>query len=179
MHYTFKTKNTTVTDALKSKITEKLSRLERLLPEDTDVTVSLAVIKSTQKIEVTIKLPKRILRAEVSSNDMYNAIDEVTSKLEKQLTKYKGRLKDKVRKDVSFIKELEFFENTNDDISLEEIKIDKVKNFSIQLMDAEEAVMQMELVSHNFFIFKNIETSKINVVYKRLDQSYGLIEIDN
>lgn len=175
MRYTFKSKNTTVTDALENKITEKLSKLEKLLPPDTHITVTLSVIKLDQKIEVTIKLPKRILRAEVTSQDMYNSIDLVADKLERQMIKYKNRLRDKSRKDSSFISELQDFKDDFEN-DFEQIKIERSKKFQIKPMDPEEAAMEMELVSHNFFVFRNSNTDEVNVIYKRNDGTYGLIE---
>lgn len=178
MRYTFKGKNTTVTDALKEIITDKINRIERLLPKDSEVFVTISVIKIDNKIEVTIKLPKRFLRAEVTSDDMYSAIDEVVDKLEKQIVKYKNRLRDKSRRDSSFIDELKTFDTENqlDDALDNDIKINRTKRFEIKPMDAEEAIMEMELLSHNFFVFRDSETNNINVVYKRSDGSYGLID---
>ena len=119
---------------------------------------------------------KRILRAEVAKDDMYAAIDEVVDKLEKQMVKYKSRLRDKSRRDSSFADELKSISlevNTDDE---EVTKIEKVKRFEIKPMDPEEAVLEMELISHNFFVFRNAETDNINVVYKRKDGSFGLID---
>ena len=177
MRYTFKAKNTTVTDALKEKITSKINRIERLFPENTDINVTLSVVKLENKIEVTVNLPKRVLRAEVIKDDMYAAIDEVVDKLEKQMVKYRSRLRDKSRRDYSFIDELKAISmNLDSDDSEDAIKIDRTKKFEIKPMDPEEAVMEMELISHNFFVFRNDSTDEINVVYKRKDGSYGLID---
>ncbi|WP_250278741.1 ribosome hibernation-promoting factor, HPF/YfiA family [[Clostridium] colinum] len=177
MRYTFKAKNTTVTDALKEKITSKIDRLERLFPENTDINVTLSVVKLDHKIEVTVNLPKRVLRAEVTRDDMYVAIDEVVDKLEKQMVKYKNRLRDKSRRDVSFTDELKAISDEIDtEYEEDTIKIDRTKKFEIKPMDPEEAVMEMELISHNFFVFRNATTDDINVVYKRKDGSYGLID---
>ncbi|MDE6357016.1 MAG: ribosome-associated translation inhibitor RaiA [Eubacteriales bacterium] len=176
MRYTFKGKNITITDALKESIQEKIGRLDRLFPENTDISVTLSVIKLDQKIEVTVKLPKRVLRAEVISDDMYVAIDEVVGKLERQMVKYKNRLRDKSRKDKSFVNELEAFKFEEDTEDNDEIKIEKSKKFQVKPMDVEEAIMEMELVSHNFFVFRNSKTDEVNVVYKRNDGAYGLIE---
>ena len=177
MRYTFKAKNTTVTDALKEKITSKINRIERLFPENTDINVTLSVVKLDQKIEVTVNLPKRVLRAEVTSDDMYTAIDEVVDKLEKQMVKYRSRLRDKSRRDSSFTDELKAISmNIESEDDEDTIKIDRTKKFEIKPMDAEEAVMEMELISHNFFVFRNSTTDEINVVYKRDDGKVGLIE---
>lgn len=109
---------------------------------------------------------------------MYAAIDEVVDVLEKQMVKYKNRLRDKARRDTSFIDELKYFEpvgkeDKNDD---EEVRIAKTKKFAVKPMDAEEAVMEMELLGHNFFVYRNASSDEINVVYKRKNGTYGLIE---
>lgn len=177
MRYTFTGKNTTVTDALKEKITDKLARIEKLFPEETEAIVTLSVVKLDHTIEVTVKLPKRILRAEVTTQDMYSGIDEVVDVLENQMVKYKNRLRDKSRKDSSFASELKAFESEEIDYEDEDgLKIAKTKRFAVKPMDAEEAVLEMELIGHNFFVFRNARSEEINVVYKRRDGAYGLIE---
>jgi len=178
MRYSFTGKNTTVTDALKEKITSKLERIEKLVPEGTSVVVTLSVVKLDHTIEVTVNLPKRILRAEVTSQDMYAAIDEVADVLEKQMVKYKNRLRDKARRDTSFIDELKYFEPVVKDSKEDdnEVKIAKTKKFAIKPMDAEEAVMEMEMLGHNFFVYRNASSDEVNVVYKRKNGTYGLIE---
>lgn len=176
MHYTFKAKNTTVTDALKENITRKFNRIERLFPEDTDIIVTLSVTKLENKVEASVNLHKRVLRAEVARDDMYVAIDEVVDKLEKQMIKYKNRLRDKSRRDSSFEEELKAISLQVDEDEEEVTKIEKVKRFEIKPMDPEEAILEMELISHNFFVFKNAETGSVNVVYKRKDGSFGLID---
>ena len=178
MRYSFTGKNTTVTDALKEKITSKLERIEKLVPESTSVTVTLSVVKLDHTIEVTVNLPKRILRAEVTKQDMYAAIDEVIDVLEKQMVKFKNRLRDKARRDTSFVDELKYFEpiSKEDTLDDDEVKIAKTKRFAVKPMDAEEAVMEMEMLGHNFFVYRNASSDEINVVYKRKNGTYGLIE---
>ena len=178
MRYSFTGKNTTVTEALKEKITSKLERIEKLVPEGTSIAVTLSVVKLDHTIDVTVTLPKRILRAEVTQADMYSAIDEVVDILEKQMVKYKNRLRDKARRDNSFVEELKYFEPvSNDDKSDDEgVKIAKTKKFAVKPMDAEEAVMEMELLGHSFFVYRNSTSDEINVVYKRKNGTYGLIE---
>lgn len=177
MRYSFTGKNMTVTEPLKARISEKIDRIGRLFPEETEVTVTLSVIKLDNTIEVTVNLPKRILRAEVTADDMYAAIDEVVDILEKQMVKYKNRLRDKSRRDKSFADELLVFEN-KDENEVEDgtLNIAKTKRFFVKPMDAEEAVMEMELTGHNFFVFRNSRTEEINVVYKRKNGTYGLID---
>lgn len=180
MRYTFTGKNTTITEALKNRISSKLNRIAKLFPEETEAVVTLSVIKLDHTIEVTIKLPKRVLRAEVTSDDMYAAIDDIVDILENQMIKYKNRLRDKSRRDVSFADELKAFEDHYDeDIEETGLKISRTKKFAVKPMDSEEAVLEMELLGHNFFVFRNAVTEEINVVYKRKNGTYGLIDPEN
>lgn len=177
MRYSYNGKNIDITDNFQNKIENKINRIAKLFPEDTEVIVTLSVIKLDNKAEVTIKLPKRILRAEVTKDDMMAAIDEAVDILEGQMTKYKSRLKDKSKKDGSFVDELNAFLNADEDYDEEEsLNIVRTKRFTVKPMDAEEAVMEMELLGHSFFVFRNAATDEINVVYKRKDGAYGLID---
>ena len=172
--------NVAVTEALKEKITDKLGRIEKLFPADSKATVTLSVIKLSHTIEVTVTLPKRTLRAEVTKDDMYAAIDEVTDILENQMVKYKSRLRDKSRRDKTFADEYQAIalpEEPSDDGN--EINITKEKHFILKPMDPEEAVMQMEMIGHSFFVFINSQTEDVNVVYKRNDGAYALIVPEN
>lgn len=178
MRYQFTGKNMNLSDALKERTAAKLDRLHRLIPEDTDVYVTFSTIKLQNKIEVTIPLQKRILRAEVSDIDMFNAIDSIVDILDKQMVKYKNRLRDKSRKDSAYKEEFNYFSSTEDADNGENgiHKIERTKKFALKPMDSEEAVMEMELLGHSFYVFRNGETDEVNVVYKRNNGSYGLIE---
>lgn len=176
MTYSFIGKDTVISDALKEKTIQKLSRLEKLMPENTDVTITYSVTKLENKVEVTIPIQKRILRAEAREKDMYVAVDLVVDILEKQMVRYKGRLKDKSRRDKHFKDELStmFADITTGED--ESVDIKRTKRFAIKPMDPEEAVMEMELLHHSFYVFRNKENDEVNVVYRRNDNSYGLIE---
>ncbi len=182
MRYSFIGKDTVVSDAIKQITIQKLSKLEKFIPDDTQVTVTYKVVKLDNKVEVTIPLKKRILRGESVDIDMYAAIDNVADILEKQIQKYKGRLRSKVKKDNSFKEEfITSFSEEDLDLNSDEkdkIEIKKIKRFDIKPMDVEEAVMEMELTNHNFFVFRNSESEEVNVVYKRNNNSYGIIEVD-
>lgn len=176
MEYTFVGKQDVISDAVKSYTEKKLDRLSKLMPNDTKVNVTYEVVKLDQKVEVTINLPKRMLRSEVVDLDMYAAIDKVADILENQLVKYKNRLKKSSSKNSKLKEEYTAiaFDETN--IFEEETNIFKTKKFAIKPMDAEEAVMEMDLLGHNFYVFRNSHTDEVNVVYKRKDNQYGLIE---
>ena len=175
MRYTFIGKGLDLTENFQNKIMAKLNRISKLIPEDAEAVVKLSVIKLDNTAEVTVKLPRqRILRAEVTTNDMMASIDEIVDILESQMVKYKSRLKDKAKSNPGFFEELNVF--GSDDVEDESIDIIRTKRFTVKPMDAEEAVMEMELLGHNFFVFRSAETDDVAVVYKRKDGKYGLIE---
>ncbi|MCQ2506373.1 MAG: ribosome-associated translation inhibitor RaiA [Lachnospiraceae bacterium] len=171
MNYTFTGKNIEVTEALKRMVKEKFGKLEKYFLEDTEIHVTLSVVKTDQKIEVTIPLRNTMIRAEQSSEDMYASIDLIQETIERQLKKYKNKLIDK--KQTGGLAE-EFVNSNESDEN--EIKIIKTKKFAVKPMDAEEACLQMELLGHDFFVFRDAYTDEVNVVYKRKDGNYGLIE---
>ncbi len=174
MRYTFIGKGLDLTENFQNKIIAKINRISKLIPEDAETVVKLTVIRLDNTAEVTVKLPKRILRAEVTKDDMMAAIDEIVDILESQMVRYKSRLKDKAKQNPGFIEELGAF--GDEDIEDEGIEIVRNKHVPVKPMDAEEAVMEMELLGHNFFVFLNSETDDVAVVYKRKDGRYGLIE---
>lgn len=181
MRYNFNGKNIVVTDELREKCEKKINRLERMFPENAEVNVSFSVTKQENRIEVTIPLQRRMLRAEVSANDLYTAMDLAVEVLEKQMEKYKNRIKDRSRRDHSYREEAIVFAPADPVPAVDEqvkdaIHIEKTKRFALKPMDAEEAVMEMELLGHVFFVFQNSRTDEVNVVYKRNNGSYGLIE---
>ncbi len=165
-------KNIEVTEGLKSAIYEKIGKLERYFVPDTEIHVTLSVEKDRQKIEITIPMKGNILRAEQVSSDMYVSIDLVEEIIERQLRKYKNKLVD--QKQAAMGLNQAFLQEESDEE--EEIKIIRTKRFAMKPMDAEEACVQMELLGHDFFVFRNAETDEVNVVYKRKGHTYGLIE---
>ena len=165
-------KNIDVTPGLKEAVEEKIGKLEKYFTPDTEVHVTLSVEKERQKIEVTIPVKGNIIRSEQVSSDMYVSIDLVEEVIERQLKKYKNKIVDKQQNAAAFAKE--FIEN--DYVDDEDVKIIRSKKFAIKPMDPEEACVQMELLGHSFFVFLNAETNEINVVYKRADEQYGLIQ---
>lgn len=172
MNYIISGKNIEVTDGLKTAIYDKLGRLEKFFAEDTDVQVTFSVEKERQKIEVTIPMKGHIIRAEQSCDDMYVSIDLVVEVIERQVTKYKKKLVGKGQ-NLDFIRADILDDDAEDD---EEIKINRVKKFDVKPMYPEDACVQMELLGHSFYVFRNAETDEINVVYKRKANTYGLIE---
>jgi putative sigma-54 modulation protein len=164
-----------VTDSIKSYIEEKIGRLDKYFENPDDV-ITTAVIKlrgkDQQVVEITINANKFMLRGEESHKDLYASIDKVSDKIERQIRKNKTRLKKKTVKDISRDFVLDFEEpEENDNV------IVKRKTIQNKPMSEEEAILQMELLGHEFFAFKNMETSEVNILYRRKDGDYGIIEL--
>jgi putative sigma-54 modulation protein len=172
MRYIISGKNIDVTEGLKGAIYEKIGKLEKYFTPETEIHATLSVEKDRQKIEITIPMKGNIVRAEQVSTDMYASIDLVEEVIERQLRKYKNKIMDMKQSAASFNQA--FIED--DFLEDDEITITRVKKFAMKPMDAEEACVQMELLGHNFYVFRNAETDEVNVVYKRKANTYGLIE---
>ncbi len=173
MRINVKAKNTQVTEPLTDYIEKRFSKLEKYFVNgDMTGTVTLIVEKGEHRVEATIPLNRYILRAEESSNDMYASVDGVVDKLERQIHKYKTKVnrKGSVQTFAEVVAEAEAAPVA------EEEKVIKTKTFVLKPMDEEEAIMQMELLGHDFFVFLHAEANAVNVVYKRKDGQYGLIQ---
>ncbi|MCR5396065.1 MAG: ribosome-associated translation inhibitor RaiA [Lachnospiraceae bacterium] len=166
-------RNIELTEGLKAAVEEKLSKLDKYFTEDTQANVTLSVEKERQKIEVTIPVKGSIIRSEQVSNDMYVSIDLVEEVIERQMKKYRNKLVSRQQEPGEFFAE-EFISKADDEE--EEISIIRSKKFGMKPMYPEDACVQMELLGHNFFVFRNAETDEVNVVYKRRGNTYGLIE---
>lgn len=175
MRYTITGRNIEITDGLKKAVEEKLHKLGKYFTEETEAKITLSVQKEAHKIEVTIPTKQGLIRAEEVSEDMYVSIDKVEDIIERQIKKFKNKLVDRKQSGVSF-SELFINEEDSDVEEEDEIKIVKTKRFSIKPMDPEEACLQMELLGHDFYVFRNALSDEICVVYKRKDGKYGIIE---
>ena len=173
MKVTVVAKNIELTSALKESVERKISKLNKYFDSNIEARATLSVQKNRQIIEVTIPFNGVILRGEESTDDMYKSIDLVGAKLEKQIQKQRTKLS---RKNASGSLRFPSF-NASDLIEEEEKKkIVKTKSFNVKPMSEDEAILQMELLGHNFFVYEDADTSKVNVIYKRKDGNYGLIE---
>ncbi|WP_350344150.1 ribosome-associated translation inhibitor RaiA [Proteinivorax tanatarense] len=169
-------KNIEVTNALKLHVEKRIGKLERFFQENTEAQVTLSVIKDQHIIEVTVFLNGGLLlRAEEKTGDMYASIDKVVEKLERQTRKYKTRVNRKSR-EVSIKDVSEVLGQKPNQEEEEEGKVVKTKRFALKPMMLDEAILQMDLLGHDFFVFKDGETNETSVVYKRKDGNYGLIE---
>ena len=178
MKFNIHGKKIDVTESIKSYIEEKIGRLDKYFENPDDVTAT-AVIKlrgrEEQVVEITINANKFILRGEESHKDLYASIDKVSDKIERQIRKNKTRLNK--QNSNNNLKEFNFdYEMTSDEESNEDEIIVKRKNIEMKPMDEEEAILEMNLLGHEFFVYKDMHTDKICVLYKRKDGNYGLIE---
>ena len=165
--------NVTINDTMREKIEKKLSGLQKYLLIDPDTTARVVarVYPASQKIEVTIPTRVGILRTEVEHEDLYAAVDIALDKLEDQLRRQKTRLNRRHRDSLA--------ENFLSEAEEEEYDIPvKTKTIAAERMDLEEAIMQMELSNHDFYIYTDDESGKISVVYRRNNGGYGLIETE-
>ncbi|NYB74640.1 MULTISPECIES: ribosome hibernation-promoting factor, HPF/YfiA family [Sedimentibacter] len=166
-------KNMQLTDALKEAAIKKIKRLDKFFQQDIEAKIVLSIEKKLHKVEVTIPFNGRIVRVEESSDDMYNAVDEAVESLERQIRKHKTKLQNKKHSNESIkFENIEPLDIEDD----QEFKVVKTKRFAIKPMGIEEAILQMDLLKHNFFVFLNGDSEEVNVVYKRKDGNYGLIE---
>jgi putative sigma-54 modulation protein len=166
-----------ITEAMEEYAKEKLSKLERYLDasENPSATVLVKIRGHLHKVEVTIPLKSLILRAEESQEDYYAAIDVVVDKLERQIRKNKTRIASNKKKEIrdfayGYIEEMEAIEEEHEE------KVVKRKKIDLKPMSEEEAILQMELLGHAFYLYKDADTDKPTVVYKRKDGDYGIIE---
>lgn len=169
-------RNINLSESLKAQVEKKLGKLSKYFSPDTIANVTLSVQKDIQTIEVTIPVKGGLIRAEEGSTDMYVSIDLVEEIIERQIRRHKKKLIDRTQSAESFSK---LFAEEEADAEENEIKIVKTKKFDFKPMDPEEACLQMELLGHSFFVFKNAETDETCVVYKRKSDTYGLIEPEN
>ena len=167
---------TEITEAMKTYAEEKITKLNKYIDDNEEITgtVLFKVRGPKQKIEITIPLKGATLRVEEEGQDFYSAIDTSLDKLERQIIKNKTRLNDKKNKGkMDFFLDFELEEDYEEENNSRIIKRKKVE---LKPMDEEEAILQMELLNHDFYMFKNIETDKMAVIYKRKHNDYGLIE---
>ncbi|OFI49744.1 ribosomal subunit interface protein [Floricoccus tropicus] len=180
IRFNIRGENIEVTLAIRDYVQNKVSKIERYFNDDRDITahVNLKVYQNKNaKVEVTIPMKQLTLRAEDTSQDMYGSIDLVVDKLERQIRKYKT--KTNRRKNVKGVKDYPVEELVDFEVT-EEVeegaKIVRTKEIDLKPMDAEEAVLQMEMSGHDFFIFTDADTESTSIVYLREDGNYGLIE---
>lgn len=163
-----------LTDGIKDYVEKKLSKLDKFFDDDSEAKITMSVEKNRKKIEATIYSRDTIYRVEQITSDMYVTMDKIIDDMERQIRKHKTRLEKRLKKGA--FADLGIY-NADDDEE-KEFKIIKTKSFTAKPMSSEEAILQMNLLGHSFFVFKNAEAEQNNIVYKRKDGNYGIIEIN-
>ena len=179
LKFNIRGENVEGTESIRDYVIKRISKLEKFFEDNVEANahVNLKVYPNkTFKVEVTIPLPYLTLRAEETSSDMYGSIDLVTDKLERQIRKYKTKVNRKSRE--KGYKNMDFVPDVEDEPVSDDLKIVRTKQISLKPMDPEEAVLQMDMLGHDFFVFEDAETNGTSVVYRRKDGRYGLIEIN-
>lgn len=178
MKITITGKQIALTEGLKSRVEDRFAKLDKYFFKDTEAFVTLSVQREDQVIEATIHSGNLLLRVEEATTDMYSSIDNAVDILERQLRKNKTKLEKKMKRE--YIENLAFdnIPVIKEEDDGEDIKIVRTKKIESKPMSPEEAVLQMELIGHTFYIFTNAETGDTNVVYRRKKGDYGLIEVD-
>lgn len=167
-------KNYTPSEKLKETIEKKFRKLDKYFSDEITGNVMVIKEKSDYKLEATINAKGTIFRSEVKSQDPYDCVDRSIEKLSKQMSKFKTKLQKKYKGQ----KEVVFADLPEVEEEQEEIKVVKKKKFELIPMSVDEAIVQMELLAHSFYVFLNIETDSVNVVYKRDDGGYGVLETE-
>ena len=172
MQYKLTGKNLEITSAMENILERKLSKLDKLFDENAVAYTVMSMEKGRAKIEITIPVKNSTIRSEQTGNDIYALIDDAVDAIERQMRKYRGKLIDFYQSGKNPNKA--FVENVEADET--PIRIVRTKRFAVKPMDAVEACLQMELLGHAFYMFLNSDTNEVNVVYKRNDGAFGLIE---
>ncbi len=172
MKVTITGKNIDVSEYLNNVVNKKARKLSHYFKANTEMHVTLAIEKSRHIAEITVMVDGIVLRSEEATGDMYSSIDVALKKIERQMRKHRTKLEKRLH-DNAFDEETVYEHYEEDE---DEPQIVRNKKFVARPMEIEDAIMQMELVSHNFFVFRNVHSNEVNVLYKRADGNYGIIE---
>lgn len=182
MKFIIKGKNIEITEAIENYITNRLSTLTKyfIIDDSTDINVLISVYQDEQKMEVTIPTQQATLRAESRNRDLYTAIDVVVEKLQSQIRKQKTKLKKHRTNKEKLGHAFNFEEIMDMDMEQDEAgnNIVRTKHLTPEAKDLETAILEMEMLNHNFYIFRSMDDENINIIYKRKNGGYGIIETD-
>ncbi len=173
MNITIVGRKVNLRENFKELVQRKLSKFERIFDADADAVVTVTLEKNRQTVEITVRQRGMIYRAESTAAEMNEAIDDVIAALGRQIRKNKTRL-ERAKKVQRFELVDEYYDEPD-----EEIEIAKRKTFRVETMHVDEAILQMNMLGHNFYMFRDDESGELNVVYKRRDGRYGVIEPEN
>ena len=186
MKYSIKAKNIEITDAIEKYIESRINLLDKffVVDDNTEAKILIKIYNDEQKIETTIPTKYGILRAEARDKDLYNAIDSVVDKLEAQIRKHKTKIKDhrasyrgKEKLGLAFnIEMLDNLADANDYDEDDDSQVVRTKELTPEAKDIDTAILEMEMLNHSFYIYRDMDTENISVIYKRKDGGYGLIE---
>ncbi len=178
MKVTFVERKVTLKDTFKEKFLSKLNKFDKIFDETAKATVTASQIKDTYILELTIFYNNAIFRVEQENEDCWTAMDEIIEDLKKQMRKYKTKIEKNIKRS-SIEDAIPSFEDSSFDYEEEvEFEIARVKKVPVKPMSSEEAILQMNLLGHEFFAFRNAQTNNVDIVYKRKDGKYGLIETE-
>lgn len=172
MKITYVARKVTLRDNFKERVERKLLKFEKIFSDNADATVVVTLEKNRQTVEITIKDNSMVYRAESTMPEMNDALDKVAEMLQRQLRRHKTRLSKRLRAGTLD----DFFVDSLQDESEEEINVVRKKQIPVKPVSIEEAILQMEMTGHKFYMFVNADTNEINVVYARDDGAYGLLE---
>jgi len=178
MRITITGKKVNLRDNFKELATKKLSRFDRIFDDDAQANVMVTLEKNRQTVEITIKTNSMIYRAEATDFEMNDALDQVVSVLGRQIRKNKTRLEKEIHSAALDQYVQDYLDSPEDEDGDADYKIVRTKRFFVKPMNADEAILQMNLLGHQFFMFRDEASGEINVVYKRKDGNYGLLESD-
>lgn len=174
--FTIRGKNIEITSALREYVEKKVGKVTKYFDTVGEITVLLTVTKGRHIVEVTVPVQGMLLRGEESTMDMYTSIDLVIEKLERQIHKHKTKLERRFRVGSFKSEAMPAMQAASSVDESEEYPVVKTKRFAVKPMDIQEAIMQMNLVNHDFFVYRDSSSEDVNVVYRRKDGNYGLIE---
>ena len=167
-------KNITVSNYLRRVVEKKAGKLERYFKPDTEMKVTLSIEKSRHIAEITVVADGVVLRAEEATGDLYSSIDVALKKLERQMRKHRTKLEKRLHEEA--FSEDTVYDYYDENFDEDAPQIVRNKKFALRPMAEEDAAIQLELLGHNFYVFRNAYNNEVNVIYKRADGNYGLIE---
>jgi putative sigma-54 modulation protein len=177
MRVIVKGKNFEVTDALQRYAEKKIEKLQKYFHNIKEAVVTQSTQRNWHIVEVTLEADGILLRGEERSDNMYASIDQVVEKLEKQIKRFKGKLMDRVHPEEPPKEHAATIPPPEEEEETEHVpEIVRTKRFTLKPMSPEEAAAQMELLNHDFYVFLNVDSGAVNVIYKRRDGNYGLLE---
>ena len=170
MKITITARKTSIKDSFKERVEKKLTKLDRYFKEDAVATVIVTREKDREIVEVTVQAQGMFFRAEKTTDDRFDSLEAVVDSITRQILKNKSKLEKRFRASIADV-----FQDTHEEKE-EDYELVRNKQFSVKPMDVEEAILQMNMIGHTFFMFRNGKNGEINVVYKRHDGGYGLLE---